>query len=394
MEREQYLRVGTDYYKMSFCPQPDGTTAKTLIKWSATNIKWDHGSEYLKSVPKYDGFCTIPSHDNYMPVVNGYYNEYCPIDHKPKEGEWPHIESLVRHLFSEQYELAIDYLQLLYLKPMQRLPILLLVSEERNTGKSTFLQFLKMIFGGNATFNTNEQFRSRFNDDWTGKLLVMLDEALLNKREDSERLKNLSTGLTCKEEAKGKDKRERPFFGKFVMCSNNELNPIYIDEDEIRYWVRKVSPLSEDDPNFRYKLKEEIPAFLFYLKNRALSTKEEGRMWFSPKMLRTAAFERMVMANKGYLELEMAEAILDLMDQKDIKEYQFTPADILQLLSNSKVKADRTAIKRIAQDQWKLAKASNSLTYTAYVPYGDYSIKKGRYYTVERTQLEQLLNDK
>lgn len=40
----------------------------------------------------------------------------------------------------------LDYLQLLYLYPIQKLPILLLVSEERNTGKSTFLNFLKAIF--------------------------------------------------------------------------------------------------------------------------------------------------------------------------------------------------------------------------------------------------------
>ena len=30
--------------------------------------------------------------------------------------------------------------------PLQKLPILLLVSEERNTGKSTFLNFLKLLF--------------------------------------------------------------------------------------------------------------------------------------------------------------------------------------------------------------------------------------------------------
>lgn len=49
------------------------------------------------------------------------------------------------------------------------------------------------------TFNTNEDFRSQFNSDWTGKLLIMVDEVLLNRREGSERLKNLSTTLSYKE---------------------------------------------------------------------------------------------------------------------------------------------------------------------------------------------------
>lgn len=92
----------------------------------------------------------------------------------PTEGEFPHFESLVRHIFGEQYDLGIDYLQLLYLNPVQKLPILLLVSEERNTGKTTFLNFLKAIFQENATFNTNEDFRSQFNADWAGKLLIVV----------------------------------------------------------------------------------------------------------------------------------------------------------------------------------------------------------------------------
>ena len=106
--------------------------------------------------------------------------------------------------------------------PIEKLPILLLVSEERNTGKSTFLNFLKALFGGNVTFNTNEDFRSQFNSDWAGKLLILVDEVLLDRREDSERLKNLSTTLSYKVEAKGKDRDEISFFAKFVLCSNNE----------------------------------------------------------------------------------------------------------------------------------------------------------------------------
>ena len=111
------------------------------------------------------------------------------------QGGFPNIKKLVSHIFGEQYELGMDYLQLLYLRPVQKLPILLLVSEERNTGKTTFLNFLKALFQDNVTFNTNEDFRSQFNSDWAGKLLIVVDEVLLSRREDSERLKNLSTTL-------------------------------------------------------------------------------------------------------------------------------------------------------------------------------------------------------
>ena len=92
----------------------------------------------------------------------------------------------------------MDYIQLLYTRPLQKLWILLLVSQERNTGKSTFLNFLKAIFQDNVTFNTNEDFGSKFKEDWATQLLVVVDEVMLNKREDTERLKNLSTALNYK----------------------------------------------------------------------------------------------------------------------------------------------------------------------------------------------------
>ena len=79
--------------------------------------------------PKYDGFCTVPDHMGYKPVVGKFLNLYEPISHRSQEGDFPCIRSLVEHIFGEQYGLGMDYLQLLYLYPIQKLPILLLVSE-------------------------------------------------------------------------------------------------------------------------------------------------------------------------------------------------------------------------------------------------------------------------
>ncbi len=46
-------------------------------------------------------------------------------------------------------------------------------------------------------------------------------------------------------EAKGKDRCEVQFFGKFIMCSNNEDTPVLIEPGETRYWVRKINPLKK-----------------------------------------------------------------------------------------------------------------------------------------------------
>ena len=275
MAKEEFIRVGTTLYKLVNQPRLNGGYVKKRIVWNNETLRQDYGKHYLATVPKYDGFCTVPEHVSYQPVVGKFLNLYEPIDHKPMEGDFPSIRSLVEHIFGEQYELGMDYLQLLYLQPIQKLPILLLVSEERNTGKSTFLNFLKALFQNNVTFNTNEDFRSQFNSDWAGKLLIVVDEVLLSRREDSERLKNLSTTLSYKVEAKGKDRDEIAFFAKFVLCSNNEYLPVIIDAGETRYWVRKIDRLQSDDTDFLQKLKAEIPAFLHHLQHRQLSSEKK-----------------------------------------------------------------------------------------------------------------------
>lgn len=383
-------------YKIVDQPTLNGGYVRKRIAWNNETLRQDYGKDYLATVPKYDGFCTVPEHVSYQPVIGKFLNLYEPIDHQPKKGDFPHIQSLIRHIFGEQYELGMVYLQLLYLQPVQKLPILLLVSEERNTGKSTFLNFLKALFQNNVTFNTNEDFRSRFNSDWAGKLLIVVDEVLLSRREDSERLKNLSTTLSYKVEAKGKDRDEIAFFAKFVLCSNNEYMPVIIDAGETRYWVRKIDRLQSDDTDFLQKLKAEIPAFLYHLRHRQLSTEKKSRMWFAPSLLYTEALQRIIRSNRNRLETEMYELILDIMANMGVDTFSFCPEDILRLLANIYVKAERYQVRRVLQECWKLKPAHNTLTYTTYqVDYNRecrYSPvrKTGRFYTVTKVFLETL----
>ena len=394
MKEEEYMRVGTTLYKVVNQPCANGGYEKKRVVWNNSTLRQDYGKNYLATVPKYDGFCTVPNHLNYQKEIEGFLNLYEPIEHKPQQGDFSHIQSLMRHIFGEQYELGMDYMQLLYLQPTQKLPIVLLVSEERNTGKSTFLNFLKAIFKDNVTFNTNEDFRSQFNSDWAGKLLIMVDEVLLNRREDSERLKNLSTTLSYKVEAKGKDRNEIGFFAKFVLCSNNEHLPVIIDAGETRYWVRKIGRLQCDDTDFLQKLKDEIPAFLYFLIHRELSTKKESRMWFAPKLIETEALRKIIRSNRNRLEIEMADLLLDIMAKMEVETVSFCLNDIIPLLLCSQVKAEKPQVRKVLQECWKLSPAPNGLTYTTYVYgcNGRYHTRKdvGRYYTVTKGLLESL----
>lgn len=394
--KEEYIRVGTSLYKLAHQPLANGTTVLRRIPWSFGTIRQDYGKSHTPPIKKYDGFCTVPSHTDYHKEIDGFYNLYEPITHVPVEGEFPDIIKLMRHIFGEQFELGLDYMQLLYRQPTQKLPILLLVSEERNTGKTTFLNFLKAVFQDNTTFNTNEDFRSQFNADWAGKLLIVVDEVLLCRREDSERLKNLSTAQTYKVEAKGKDRQEVNFFAKFVLCSNNELFPVIIDMGETRYWVRKVMRLDSDDTNFLQKLKGQIPAFLYYLQHRPLSTTKESRMWFNPALIRTEALERIMQSNRNHTEIDIVELLRTIMESQNVDKVSFIPQDLLPLLSLNGVKVELWHIRKVVKELWRLKPAPNALSYTTYQydyskpsKYGAIN-RVGRFYTVTKEFLYTL----
>ena len=235
-----YIRVGTTYYKLIERPQISGDKVATLSKWSRETIVQDHGRKFIYDIPKYDGFCCIPNHLKYQKTIDNFYNIYNEIPHQPSVSkvsldEIPFSISFLQHIFGKQVDLGLDYLKILLEKPTQILPILCLVSKERATGKTTFLKWLKEIFGLNMTYIKGDAFSSQFNSDWASMLLIAIDEVFFDRKEITERLKYLSTTNKDKLENKGKDREEIDFFGKFILCSNNEDNFIQIDENEIRF---------------------------------------------------------------------------------------------------------------------------------------------------------------
>lgn len=391
---DKYLRVGTNLYKIVRRPLMSKDFIEERRPWNYETLRQDHSKDFISTIEKYDGFCSVPDHVNYQRSIGKFLNQYEPISHKPIEGSCTATFDILSHIFGEQLEIGLDYLQLLYLKPLYRLPILLLVSKDRNTGKTTFLNFLKAIFAGNMTFNTNEDFRSQFNSDWANKLIVAVDEVLLDRREDSERIKNLSTAISYKSEAKGKDRSEVEFFAKFILCSNNENCPILIEQGETRYWVRKIPTLQKENDKMLELLKKEIPHFLYYLQHRTLSTKSESRMWFRNDLLVTDALRKIIHYNKGKVETEMQYIILEIMEIKELDEYKFCVTDIHDMLMRISMKTDTIQIRRILQDKWKL-QPDKTTRYTAYVLGANNDIleiqKSARIYRVSRQYLEEIM---
>ena len=191
-----YIRIGNDYYKqinMPISKNVDGTdkVKKVLSGRAKGTIVDDHGKDFCKHIRKYDAPCIVPDHFNYQQVVNNCYNLYHPFTHEPEEGDCSNTIDFFKHIFGEdiitylnphtgqtmqfpRYELGIDYITIAYKMPWQMLPILCLVSNERQTGKTTMLNYLDELFQENAISIGNEDLEADFNAHWQARCLLWL----------------------------------------------------------------------------------------------------------------------------------------------------------------------------------------------------------------------------
>ena len=368
-----YIRVGTIYYKLIERPQISGDKITSLVKWSRETIVQDHGKKIIYDIPKYDGFCCIPNHLKYQKTIENFYNIYNEIPHQPSISrvsvdEIPFSISFLQHIFGNQVDLGLDYLKILLENPTQILPILCLVSKERATGKTTFLKWLKEIFGRNMSYLKGDSFNSQFNSDWASMLLIAIDEVFFDRKEITERLKYLSTTNKDKLENKGKDREEIDFFGKFILCSNNEDNFIQIDENEIRFWVLKINPIKLENIEFLQNLISEIPQFLSFLIHRKFHSQKKSRMWFSPDEIKTKALQKLVFKNGNKLEAKMVELLYEFFESNEVQEISVVPQDILNMLNRMfrQLNFSRNDVRTILKDKWKLEPQKNGLTYIRY----------------------------
>lgn len=346
-ELKQYYRIGTGYYRL--LPYTDvwtGEHREKLVPWQKGCIV-DDFKERVKNptekIKKLDGFTFFPDNERYTRIKENKWNLYNEIQFDPTPGYFDNIKALLQHIFGEQYEMGLDYLQLMYQRPKQQLPILCLVSKERQTGKTTFCNFLNDLFGENAIIVGNNAFTGQFNGFMAGKLIVCCDETKLAERNDTveitEKIKRMATERYTMIEFKGQDAQQLPNFAKFILCSNNERNFIYTDKEEVRFWVRKVGHIDSLNTHLMEAMHDEIPAFLYYLNNRKLSTEEKTRAWFDFELLKTEALKELQEQQQPVVIREINEWLEDMfvLTGKDSLCYSITDLQAnITYLQNSK----------------------------------------------------------
>jgi hypothetical protein len=186
------------------------------------------------------------------------------------------------------------------------LPVPILVSPENNTGKSTFLKWLQMLFGTNMCILGNEQFKMKFNGHYITKFIIAIDEGFLevDKKAEKERLKQLVTADSAFLENKGMNVRRINYYGKVIICSNDADRVMKIEDGESRWFVVRVPviPPEKKDPDLELKLKAEAEAFIHFIYNRNIFHPRSDRLWFKSEWFITEQFKVIVETTKNRID--------------------------------------------------------------------------------------------
>ena len=368
-----FIRVGSDYIN-KFNKFTRGVKTQHLKKFSKEEIKQDFGKEALIRTPKYDDFIIYPNNKDHRESIGNCYNIYSRFQHKPSPDpvtlkDIPNSAYVMKHIFGEQVFLGYKYLKVLYERPTQSLPIFTMVSEERGTGKSTFINWLSYIFGDNTVQIEPQMLVNSFNESYATKNIIMIDESVVEKSTAVERLKTISTAKIINVNAKFVNAYSIDFYGKVIMATNKERDFMRVDSEEIRFWVRKIKPIPKSDfkANIEEGLKAEIPKLIRYLDDMPPIDYENlpSRMVFTAEELQTKQLEDVKAHSKSALRKEIEIYFEDFWANNTTLPYVMaTPKDIKDKFFPYDTKISLSYIADVLRDQFKLPAPAKTIRYT------------------------------
>lgn len=355
-----FVRVRDQYLEDVMVPNRFGVREKQLLPISKQTIIDDYTKNIISKIRKLKAYCNVPDHIGYQPIIHNCLNLYQPLDHVPEEGDWSNTKMFLEHIFGTrvitcehpkefnedgtaktivrksdgqpltELDLGLDYLQLLFTKPTQPLPILCLGSSKRGTGKTTFGDWLADMFGANAATLGNDDVVSDFNAHYITKSVVMIEESKIEKTTVIEKIKNLSTASWAIRNAKGENQVRVETFLHFVMMTNNVRDFVRTDDEETRFWVRDVPVIDPTKLNTELKqaLHDEIPAFLHMLQNRPMATEKLYRAWFHPPLLETEALKLVRLHSQPQVIKDLTDYLVRMFTATEQEELLLTAENI------------------------------------------------------------------
>lgn len=405
-ETAQYLMIKDKYYVKG--DKPLGGSVNVIesilepIGIEGIKIKLGNNKKKLEtfksSIDYYDGALSYPSHVNFeqmfevtnpLGIKTKWYNIYHRINHVANDGKIDVSMQMIKHIFGtgkvkhrkklvdkegrinyedfeiNEWELGLDYIKLLWERPTQILPILVLASSERQTGKTTFWDWMKSIFQKNAVGIKGEDLHDKFTDYFSACLLLMIEEAFIEKAATVEKLKEIVTAKYVKFEQKFGAAMQIESYIKVGISTNRIKDFAKIDIEENRFWVRKINPIKTDIIDFDLldKLKEEIPAFLNFIQERTFVTSKESRAWFAENLISTPELQEVKKESRWSFEIELEDALKNLISSVKKGVIKLATSDIKELTGNH---AQFNLIRKTCQEKLKLKLTPYSVNYTKY----------------------------
>jgi hypothetical protein len=371
-----YVMIGDDFYEI--VKDPSNPHIETLQIRSKDNITIKTGSATWKGkIRQYTSFVSKPSLLAYEQEItsedkiNGrilkYWNTFQEPPFSPEqfvEGAFPTIQGFVDHVFGtslleeDQREIFWDYLQTLITEPTRKMPTIVLVSKDREAAKSVLARLLAMIFGeSNVGRASVADFMDTFNGPYASKFIVDMDDIEPVKDPNFvSKLKPLITEPYVMVNDKFSKKYKIQNHLHFVITSNEVLDFMKVQEEEVRFWIRELLkfPKEKVDPQFYKKMESEIPHMLHWLMQRTPVHADKGRRTrFDESILKTNAFRKSAEHNKSNFYWEIKSYLEDLFenDLAYAEEIVLHKDELIGISGALKFKMDwKNVIKSISDD--------------------------------------------
>lgn len=360
-----YVRIGFKYFKLIEKVDRFDIVRKELKFWEKQTILDDYTKTELEIIPRYDDFTIVPNNKAHSQIIGNNYNLYSEFSHEPcGDAQYLGVDGcewslkLLKHIFGEQYELGLQYMKILYDMPKQILPILVLTSTERETGKSTFIDWLCIIFGDNMVVVNPQDISNSFNGTYADKNIIAIEESKFEGTQTLEKLKALATQKKLTVNTKFISQYSVPFYGKLIITSNDESKFSRVDTEEIRYWVRQIPSLTgKANHEILRDLVKEIPQFLHYLDTLPTPDTSKSRMAFTAEQLQTSALATVKKESLPSLHKEIVILLDEHCAENDKVEYiKFTAKSMKTQWFENNHRIEINYINRILKDSLKLDK--------------------------------------
>jgi len=217
-------------------------------------------------------------------VSDDVFNLFGGYGVNPARGVWKLTEEYLRTIICndnpEDYEALLNLIawQVQNVGRPSKVATVL-ISKEQQIGKSTLLEHILLKMWGKAghmTLNIDSVV-GNFNASVQGKAYIALEEAMFNgDRKAADTMKGVITSQKISVNEKFLPRVDMPI-GVNVWAASNRIAPVYLEEEDVRYWILNVNPawkrLRKErwEPLYNEIANGGVEAFLYDMLHRDVS---------------------------------------------------------------------------------------------------------------------------